>query len=284
MFRPSCGHHQVYIKDTETYEELHTYMGFPHKNWIQNLGIEAECAISLLPQEDQEYMRLRVAKQIGKIYYQRPSHHHVTPIQSRELRIAKSIKEKLIVNNATITKADKGNSIVTMYNTDYDDKVLNFIHNNNAHVTTNNTTATFQKELKLTLKGCKTIISPQISWKLTNLNPKTPNLKGLLKVHKTNMPIRPVVDYSPAPAYKIAKKLSNILKTYVPLTYAFNIRNSTHLIKDISEIPYTPGLQLASLDISDMYSNIPTNEVEHIIRLLCKQQDIDPSITEEILA
>ena len=22
MFRPSCGHHQVYIKDTETYEEF----------------------------------------------------------------------------------------------------------------------------------------------------------------------------------------------------------------------------------------------------------------------
>ena len=63
-------------------------------------------------------------------------------------------------------------------------------------MTTNNTTATFQKELKLTLKGCKTIISPEISWKLTNLNPKTPNLKGLLKVHKTNMPIRPVVDYT----------------------------------------------------------------------------------------
>ena len=27
MFRPSSGHHQVYIKDTETYEELRTYMG-----------------------------------------------------------------------------------------------------------------------------------------------------------------------------------------------------------------------------------------------------------------
>ena len=33
-----------------------------------------------------------------------------------------------------------------------------------------------------------------------------------------------------------------------------------------------------------MYSNIPTDEVEHIIRLLCTQQDIDPTITEEILA
>ena len=27
MFRPSCGHHQVYIKDTETYKEMRTYMG-----------------------------------------------------------------------------------------------------------------------------------------------------------------------------------------------------------------------------------------------------------------
>ena len=87
-----------------------------------------------------------------------------------------------------------------MYNKDYEDIVSNFIHNNNAHTTTNNTTATFQKELKLTVKGCKTIISPEISWKFTNLNPKSPHLKGLLKVHKTNIPIRPVVDYSPAPA------------------------------------------------------------------------------------
>ena len=33
-----------------------------------------------------------------------------------------------------------------------------------------------------------------------------------------------------------------------------------------------------------MYSNIPINEVEHVIRLFCEQQDIDPTVTEEILA
>ena len=151
-------------------------------------------------------------------------------------------------------------------------------------MTTNNITTTFQKELKLTLKRCTTIISPETNWKFTNLNPKTPHLKGLLKVHKTNMPIRPVVDYSPAPAYKIPKKLTDILKTYIPLTYTFNVRNSAQLIKDISEIPYTPDLQLVFLDISDMYSNVPTSEVEHIICLLCMQQDLDASITEEIIA
>jgi len=33
-----------------------------------------------------------------------------------------------------------------------------------------------------------------------------------------------------------------------------------------------------------MYSNIPTNELEHIIHVLCKQQDIDATLMQEILA
>ena len=144
------------------------------KNWIQNLSIEAEYAITLVPQEEKEYMPLRVAKQIDKIYARLPSHRSNTPKQSRKLRIVKSIKEKLHANNAVLTKADKGSSIVIMYNTDYEDKMSNFILDNNALTTTNNITVTFQKELKHTLKRCKIIINPETSWKFTNLNPKTP--------------------------------------------------------------------------------------------------------------
>ena len=162
--------------------------------------------------------------------------------------------------------------------------MLEFIHNINAHLTTNKMTTMFQKELKRTLKRCTTIISPETNWKLTQLNPRTPQLKGLPKVHKTNMPVRPIVDYSPAPAYKLAKKITEILTTYIPLTYTSNVRNSAQLIRDISEIPYTTDLQMASLDIADMYSNVPTSEVEQIIRLQCMQQDLDASITEEIIA
>jgi len=37
--------------------------------------------------------------------------------------------------------------------------------------------------------------------------------------------------------------------------------NSLQLINEISDIPFTPDLQLASLDIADMYSNIPTDDI-----------------------
>ena len=42
---------------------------------------------------------------------------------------------------------------------------------------------------------------------LTMLDPKAPRLKGLPKIHKNNMPARPLVNFMSAPSYKIAKKL-----------------------------------------------------------------------------
>ena len=50
-----------------------------HNNWIQNLSLEAECAITLLPHDEQEYMRHCVAKQIDKIYTQLPTYRTYTP-------------------------------------------------------------------------------------------------------------------------------------------------------------------------------------------------------------
>ena len=93
-----------------------------HSNWVQNLSLEAECAITLLPHDEQDYMRHRVAKQIDKIYTQLPARSTYTPKQAKEMQITKSIKDKLRTNNATITKADKENSRVISYLNSYAEK------------------------------------------------------------------------------------------------------------------------------------------------------------------
>ena len=103
-------------------------LGHKQKNWIQNLSLEGECAITLLPFDEQDYMRHRVAKKIEKMYTQQPTHRTCTLEQAGELNILKSIKDKLRNNKAIITKADKGNSIVVSYLNNYEDKVTEFIH------------------------------------------------------------------------------------------------------------------------------------------------------------
>jgi len=90
-------------------------------------------------------------------------------------------------------------------------------------------------------------------------------LRGLIKVHKEGTPIRPVVNFKDAPSYKLAKILTDVLKSRLPLPDVHNVQNSTQLMNDISQIPFVPGLKLASLDISNMYTNILTKELISII-------------------
>jgi len=48
------------------------------------------------------------------------------------------------------------------------------------------------------------------------------------------------------------------------------VKNTTHLINDLKEIQYDQNLRLASFDIKNMYTNIPTSELITIIYKACQ--------------
>ena len=139
------------------------------------------------------------------------------------------------------------------YLDNYEKKVTDFIPKNGADETNENITTKFQRNVRNAVNRCKILINAEDKGRYVSLNPHIPTLKGFLKVRKDGTPIRPIVDSTQAEAYKVAKKLTNTLKTYIPLPNAFNVQNSLQLMRDISEIPLVPELKLASLDISDMY-------------------------------
>ena len=68
---------------------------------------------------------------------------------------------------------------------------------------------------------------------------------------------------------------------YVYLVY--NITNTIHLLADLREIPCSNNLCFASFYISNMYTNIPTNQIPDIIRILCNQQNIESNLQSEIM-
>jgi hypothetical protein len=104
--------------------------------------------------------------------------------------------------------------------------------------TNDNLTAKFKKDVTSTRHECRQIIDKNNKWKYINLNPCTPVMRGLIKIHKVNTPIRPIVNFKNAPTYNLAKALTSALKIYVPLPYVYNVQNSVHLMKDLTNIPY----------------------------------------------
>ena len=82
------------------------------------------------------------------------------------------------------------------------------------------------------------------------------------KIHKLNYPIRPIVTYKTAPAYK----LNDILKSNLIIQNKFNIKDSIDLTRQINNIQLSSNSKFISLDIKDMYSNVSINETIEILR------------------
>jgi hypothetical protein len=116
-----------------------------------------------------------------------------------------------------------------------------------------------------------------------SLNSSTPVIRGLVKIHKEDAPIRPIVNWKNAPVYKLARALVEKLKTHIPLLYAFNMTNTTQIINDLKDILFDQNLRLASFDISDMYTNVPTDELLTIIKSACENNAVKEGLKHDII-
>jgi hypothetical protein len=174
---------------------------YKHKNWIKTLALEAETAITQLPSHEQDYMRALTAHNLKQLYKQQSNNIQRNSTHAlHEYRILRQIKNKLELNEAIVSKADKGNSIVILFLKDYHSKVQKFINNNNFTILKKDPAKSFQNKVKSTIESCQSILPKNSNIKLTNMNPVAPSISGSPEVHKIGCPIRPIVNWIGAPA------------------------------------------------------------------------------------
>jgi hypothetical protein len=77
-----------------------------------------------------------------------------------------------------ISKVDKGNSIVIVYQEEYNRKVMNFVSNNNFRSANNYPTKKIQKDLQNSINDCQLIIHKEERWKYINLIHTPPVIRG----------------------------------------------------------------------------------------------------------
>ena len=92
-----------------------------------------------------------------------------------------------------------------------------------------------------------------------------PRLYGLPKLHKENVPLRPIVSAIGSPTYKIAKHLSKLLQPFIGQTETF-IKDSTHFIEKLKDIKLTPEDRLISFDVVSLFTKVPVEETLQYIK------------------
>ena len=251
-----------------------------NKKWIEILALEAETAISRLHITEQNYYRHAVAKKIKDINRNNNTNNKKNKYEWKQIM---NIKNKISENKLTITKADKGKTLVILTQDEYKHKVKSFIQDNQFQKIRNDPTQQYQKMVKQTLKQCNNIIQKEHRWRYTNMNPIAPNLHATIKLHKQNTPIRPIINWKNAPAYELAKQLSKTLNIYLQLPNAYNVRNSMQLMTDLKDIVINKDMKLCSFDIENMYTNIPKIGIKDIINKTLENLGTETNIQKETM-
>lgn len=91
-------------------------------------------------------------------------------------------------------------------------------------------------------------------------------MKCQIKLHKEGRPLRPIVSFIGAQCYKISKAISKILKEKYEFKKIYSMKNSTEVIQEIENTKVCNNTRLMSLDVKDMFTNIPIEKVIDIVK------------------
>ena len=248
------------------------------KYWI-NLIMETEQAIRKLDNKLQAPYRILATKKLRQL---RASNQNNNVMAKRQTHILKGINNKLEKENATVVKADKGKTCVIIYTDEYNKKVHKFLNENNFQKLPKDPTDKYQKLITKTLQHSDLIIDKKQKQYLTQKKPQPPNLRAQIKLHKPDQPIRPVVNNMNAPAYKTSKLLVNRLNNLLNLRNHYNVKDSATLANDLTKIKLDANHRMITLDIKDLYVNIPIQETLRITRTILLENN-DEHTTKQMI-
>jgi hypothetical protein len=136
----------------------------------------------------------------------------------------------------------------------------------------------FQKQIQQALQKCSTLVEKSKHKYLMNIKPTAPSLNAYIKTHKQDEPVRPMINNMQAPSYRIAKFLNKNLQSLIQLPNTYTTKNSFELAQELRNIQINENNKIITLDIKDLYVNLPINNILRITKFWLNKHNHDHTI------
>ena len=154
----------------------------------------------------------------------------------------KALKDLACDEDILILLADKGKVTVVMNKADYDAKMLIMLRDENTYRSVKkDPTSSLERNTNSMLLS----LTPGVYSYLRSSAGSKPQLYGLPKVHKQDVPLRPIVSFVSSPNYRLSRFLANPLAPVVG-------RSSSHVhnSKDFAEFISQQALREDEVEVS----------------------------------
>ena len=160
-----------------------------------------------------------------------------------------------------VLSADKGNCVVVMDKQQYHDKALSLLNDKSTYAVLNSDpTSKTQRKLNKMLLDLKKAgkISDSTYKMLYSSDGLCPRFYGLPKIHKLEIPLRPIVSFVNSPTYAISGYLARILSPVVGNT-DYTVKNSCEFADFIRDKTLNACEELVSFDVVSLFTKIPVD-------------------------
>ena len=189
----------------------------------------------------------------------------------------KALRELKMDNNRLILTADKGVALVVIDKAEYIRKAEDLSKEKTYKKITEDPTVK-QKKNKLVniLRNIKTEegLNEETYKRLYPTGAGSPKFYGLPKIHKTGIPLRPIISSIGTVTYNTAKELAKILKLLVGLSN-HHVHNTRDFVKQLKELRLKKEESMVSYDVTALFTSVPIPPVLKIIEEnLTKDKDL----------
>lgn len=209
----------------------------------------------------------------------RKSHPPKSNITKNE---ARALKELRTNTEIVILPADKGNATVIMKSEDYHAKMNNILKDPAYKLHSNNPITYLEKTTKSKIASSELNEDLKKSLIPREKSSRFPKLYGLPKIHKKEIPLRPIVSSIGSPLQSLSKYLAKCLQPAVEKADSF-VKNSEHFVKIIESQKLDKNDILVSFDIVSLFTNIPINEALNTVREICQPPEDIINLIEHCL-
>ena len=241
----------------------------PHQIPTKAIVAEIEAAIANFPDDSKDAIRTSAATLIRQT--QPPKHKNTTSSERKAFHDLKKDKTQVVM------KADKGNCFVVMDRTDYDEKMEELLSDRNTYEEVAKPPfKRIERELNSQLLALKqhNKLDHRTYSKLHSTDGIPLAIRGSVKHHKENNPLRPIVTCRETALYNTLKHLAKILS---PLQNqnGYSVTNSAEFVRKIANTTVDDDEIMASFDVVSLFTAIPVDKTcEHIRNKLLKDKTL----------
>ncbi|CAH8592007.1 unnamed protein product [Schistosoma bovis] len=225
-------------------------------------ALESSLKTSGISEETQQEIR----QTIVPITQQVKENNQLTPREQKALKEFRNRKDIIII------PADKGRTTVIMDKKEYIKKAEELLGDKSTYkLMDTNPVKKLDNQISKTLNKLIKAgeITKQDQWRMKSSGPVLSRFYGRPKIHKPNIPLRPIVALPGTPTYNLSKEISRILRHLVD-SAKHSIKSPTQFLDQIKDIQINNDELMISFDVTALFTSTEPQLAKETISLLLK--------------